>query len=457
MIFLLTHLLQVLKNHAERQQRFRFLSLVLFCFVFPSSWADSLLPDSLSIHGFSTLGTAWLNEPGVVLERDLGNQLGISQKGNPLDADSRLGIQADWQINARWSTTIQAVEAPRVVQNANNAIPWAFVKYQINNDTYLRAGRMGVYAFALSDQRNVGYVYPWVRPPEEFYGFMPIYSMTGVDSGWHHDFNFERSIDVRAFVARSDSSYFLPDSVTGTDSFTLKLSPLLGSTIVMNQGNLTARLAYMTMKVGSTFPGLESVLQQSQQVVPVYPSLAGLPGQADILNSRVSFYDSSMNYDNGHIMFMAEAAYTDFQSHFKPSMETGYLTIGYHVSPKVLPYLTYARVRPARSTFFVNSSAPPAGLAYLPAPLRTQATAAYAEGSYLKNAFNSYYFGVLQENQQTLSLGVRWDFYPRMDLKAQVDRTRVFDGGYQLWQIPANSFVDPSGVTVWSLAWDTVF
>ena len=432
--------------------------LALTLFLLPVSvWSDTMLPDSLSVHGFSTLGIASLNNPGVVLERDLGNRLGISKNGNPFDADSRLGIQADWLINARWSATVQAVGAPHVVQNANNVFPWAFIKYQLNNDTYIRAGRMGVYAFALSDQRNVGYVYPWVRPPEEFYGFMPIYSMTGMDSGWHHDFDFDRSIDVRAFIASSDSSYFLPDSVTGTDSFTLKLSPLLGTTVVMNQGNLTARLAYMTMKINNTFPGLENALQQSQQLLPVYPSLAGLPGQADILNTRVSFYDSSLNYDNGRFMLLAEAAYTDFQSHFKPSMETGYVTLGFHVTPKVLPFLTYSRVRPARSTYHVNSSSLPAATAYLPSPLKQQVLTAYGEGAYFQNEVNNYYFDVLQEDQQTVSIGIRWDFHPRMDLKAQIDRTKVFKGGYQLWQIPTNSSVDPAGVTVFSLAWDTVF
>ncbi len=417
-----------------------------------SSWADDFLPASVSIHGFSTLGVAWLNQPGVVLQRDLGNQLGITQKGNPLDADSRLGLQVNWQINPHWSTTVQAVDAPRVVQNANNVFPWAFIKYQVSNDIYLRAGRIGVYSFALSDQRNVGYVYPWVRPPEEFYGFMPMYSMTGVDSGWHHDFDLDRSIDVRAFLARSESDYSSA-SGTGTESFTLKLSPLLGGNIVVNLGNLIARLSYVTTKIDSTFPGLDSVVQLSQQLLPVYPTLAELPGAADFYNTRMSFYDASMNYDNGHIMALAEVAYTDFQSHFKPSMETGYLTLGYHCSSKILPYLTYSRVRPARSTFQISPSAMPAGMDYLPAKI----SAAYAEGASIQNIFNAYYFAALQENQQTLSFGVRWDFYPRMDLKAQIDRTRVFSGGYLLWQIPSNSTIDPSGVTIWSLAWDTVF
>ncbi len=418
--------------------------------------SDSQL-SSVQLHGFSTVGAAWLNQKNAVLVRDFSSRMGMGHYGNPADADSRLGLQADWQTTSRLSMTVQAVAAPRIEQNANNMIPWAFLKYDFDDNISVRAGRMGVYCFALSDQRNLGYVYPWVRPPVEFYAFMPIYSMTGADVSWHHDFSPDRSIEVRTFAARSDSSYYLPDPVVNTDSFSLNLSPMLGGTVIFNDHNASARLAYMTMKIGSTFPGLENILQQANTLGPYYPPLAGLGQNADIMGTSVAFYDASFSYDNGKLLVLSEMAATAFQSQFKPSMLNGYLTLGWHLTPDLLPFVNYSRVSPLRSTYQVATAAAPTGTANLPVAVQLKIIGGYYYGQSMASQFNTRYFNGFQENQETFSMGLRWDFRPRMDLKLQVDKTLIIGNGYELWQYPPTTSLDPRGVTGVTLTWDTVF
>jgi hypothetical protein len=58
---------------------------------------------------------------------------------------------------------------------------WAYGTYQFNPDWGLRMGRFKGPFYMVSDYRDVGYAYPWVRPPEEVYSTNPIKSINGLD------------------------------------------------------------------------------------------------------------------------------------------------------------------------------------------------------------------------------------------------------------------------------------
>ncbi len=58
---------------------------------------------------------------------------------------------------------------------------WAYGTYQFNDDWGLRMGRYKGPFYMVSDYRDVGYAYPWVRPPEEVYSTNPIKSLNGLD------------------------------------------------------------------------------------------------------------------------------------------------------------------------------------------------------------------------------------------------------------------------------------
>jgi len=58
---------------------------------------------------------------------------------------------------------------------------WAYGTYQFNPDWGLRIGRYKGPFYMVSDYRDVGYAYPWVRPPEEVYSTNPIKSIDGLD------------------------------------------------------------------------------------------------------------------------------------------------------------------------------------------------------------------------------------------------------------------------------------
>ena len=61
-------------------------------------------------------------------------------------------------------------------------VEWANLKYQVTPELALRVGRIALPMFLTADYRKVGYAYPWVRPPVEGYGSLPISSSDGVDA-----------------------------------------------------------------------------------------------------------------------------------------------------------------------------------------------------------------------------------------------------------------------------------
>lgn len=53
----------------------------------------------------------------------------------------------------------------RLDNTFENSVEWAFLKGRLFPKLIVRAGRLGVDVFMLSEYRNIGFAYPWVRPP----------------------------------------------------------------------------------------------------------------------------------------------------------------------------------------------------------------------------------------------------------------------------------------------------
>ena len=99
------------------------------------------------------------------------------------DFDTRnnhLGVQFYSGLTEKVSVTI-ALTAEGGQTGYSVEPQWAFGTYQFNDDWGLRMGRYKGPFYMVSDYRDVGYAYPWVRPPEEVYSTNPIRSLNGLD------------------------------------------------------------------------------------------------------------------------------------------------------------------------------------------------------------------------------------------------------------------------------------
>jgi hypothetical protein len=67
------------------------------------------------------------------------------------------------------------------IESYDTELDWGFVRIKVNDSLSVRAGKIKFPTFLISDYFEVGYAYPWIRPPEEVYSGNPISSISGVD------------------------------------------------------------------------------------------------------------------------------------------------------------------------------------------------------------------------------------------------------------------------------------
>jgi hypothetical protein len=152
--------------------------------VFPAMAATSV--EGISISGFLTAGTTYADKqlltaapPGTIATKAV-SQDGSIQNTPDFSTDSRLGLQISAKVNPDISVTGQLL-AKANKDNSNVVADWAFASYRVNEPITIRAGKIKFPTFLISDYYEVGYAYPWIRPPQEVYYSNPITTLNGVD------------------------------------------------------------------------------------------------------------------------------------------------------------------------------------------------------------------------------------------------------------------------------------
>jgi len=85
--------------------------------------------------------------------------------------DSLFALQASKSLNDKLSVTGQLVARGGAQDSFVTKIEWAYLSYQIDDNSSLRAGRLRQPTFYYSDFVDVGTAYTWVTPPLDVYSF----------------------------------------------------------------------------------------------------------------------------------------------------------------------------------------------------------------------------------------------------------------------------------------------
>ena len=81
--------------------------------------------------------------------------------------DTSFGIQLQGEVNDNTSIVIQAVSNGALDYDID--LDWAYIKYQLNPELSIQAGRKRLPLYFYSDYFDVGYAYYWIRPPTDNY------------------------------------------------------------------------------------------------------------------------------------------------------------------------------------------------------------------------------------------------------------------------------------------------
>lgn len=390
--------------------------------------ADEAPPAGLRISGFGTLGYVHSNESQADYSASALNPgtAGASKAWSP-DVDSRLGVQADWLLNQQWSVVVQLV-AERSLQNGYAPqLEWANLKYRVSPELDLRLGRIALPLLLVGDYRKAGYALPWVRPPVELYGSIPITHSDGIDASYRWASGDMTHI-TQLFFGHADVP-FKPQARA-------KAQAMTGLSHIATLGSLTVRLSAMTTRISANVaPELFGALQQSG------PEGVLLNQRYAIDNARTGTVALGFSYDTCDWFLTGEAA--SMSSHSVLGQRSAaYLSGGVRLGDWT-PYLGYALARP-------DSAIYDAGL-----PLAGYAGAAQVRRAQLNAGLN--YLLATIPYQHNLTTGVRWEVASNYALKLQYERLMPVTGTRGTLIHTQPGFRAGHAIGVLSVALDFVF
>ncbi|MDO8291185.1 MAG: hypothetical protein Q7T44_18385 [Parvibaculum sp.] len=380
-----------------------------------------------SFNGYGTLGAAHSSErradyiPNPVNSEGPGR----SYRWDPL-LDSRAALQVSVEPNEKLYGVVQVVVEKRFDGKFKPKVEWANLQYSLSPSFSVRAGRIALGTYLVSDHRKVGYSLPWLRPPAELYQLVAITNSDGVGFTYQHDFD-NSTYSLTTHYGSNKAEEFVG---------LLEASNIWGVVNQIERGPLTLHASYTATKVkyGPIFQNLWSGYRAFG------PAGASVAQRYDATGKWSPFIAAGIRYDPGNWFAMAEWGKGDVGSDFD-NRSGWYVSAGYRVGT-VSPYLTFARADGGhRSVNGLNAAAFPAALAPAVASLN---------------------FGLLEmqqgyaARQQTTSLGARWDVIPSVVAKLQIDHIKTRKESIGTFNNMARGY-RPRGADVVSLTVDFVF
>lgn len=153
--------------------------------------------------GFGSIGVGKVNRDNFAF--------GEADENWDFDNDTRLGIQLQGNISERLSFTTQVSSSGLSLGDSESYTPqlqWLFLSYEAGANLQLRLGRMRSSHYIYSGTRDVGYSYPWARPPIDVYAYLlqPLSNIDGADLLYTVDLQDDLELDIQVFAGNVDGT-----------------------------------------------------------------------------------------------------------------------------------------------------------------------------------------------------------------------------------------------------------
>ena len=223
--------------------------------------------------------------------------------------DSRLAAQIDARLSNKLSAVVQVIAEQRYDNSTVPIVEWANLKYEVTPEFSVRAGRIALATYVLSDSRKVGFANMSVRPTEPFYSILPITNSDGVDLTYRLS---------QGDVVNATTVYFgyskqkLPEAFLGGSAKGTGMHGIVNNT---EYGAMTFHVAYHEAKVTIERVG---VIKWPNKVLTM-----------------------GVQYDPGTWYAIAEVIQTKLNG--EKDRRGAYVMGGYHIG-NFTPYVGYTRI-----------------------------------------------------------------------------------------------------------------
>jgi hypothetical protein len=349
--------------------------------------APAFSASPVSVHGFGTLGLVYNATDHAEFIRDPSQSAGVSGWGTK--ADTLAGLQVNYKPNPLFEAVVQGVSEYNSDGNYKPDLTWAFLKYAPTSDIDLRAGRLGLDAYMLADSRDIGYSYLWVRPPIEYFGTLQLSHLDGADILVRQIFG-DTLTTFKIYAGRADEE--LPIGLA--ENYDLKGSDVYGAYIGTQTNHWQFRLGFIGARLQHDLPPPVSILLDGMRA-STDPATRQFAEDFYLKNKTLFHYSFGAVYENGAFQAQWLYDYATSNSRAYPDHNSAIWLVGYRIQ-KWTPYAL------AAGTWlhdFDDNAGVPAGDPYYAAANLFVATTRF--------------------QQTSLSLGVRYDVMPNVDIKLQ--------------------------------------
>jgi len=327
---------------------------------------------AIQFDGFMTAGAAKIvsmddADSGNIYIGGLGDR-GIIEDLS-FEKDTRFGLQISSDVSENMSVVAQLLG--RGDQgNFNAVIEWAYIDYEFHDTTSLHVGKIKQPVYLVNDYVEVGYAYPWIRPPQEVYLLNnPLNTVNGIELLLQFPvgpgtLSFQPYLGSnRDEIPNGGGAYFEAENIYGMDvkysgrGYSVHASGFQCDVIVTGQ----------PFVMSANLVGGEALVD-----------LNGSKGDCEVVAA-------GFNLDIRNFVAYAEwtqRTTTDTLSQAFGDTEAYYATLGYRIG-KFLPHITYASITGEASTVGLPTDGAaqvvggPFDGAYLnyPVPIQTSITA----------------------------------------------------------------------------------
>jgi hypothetical protein len=274
----------------------------------------------LNIHGFATVG-------GVRSTNDLDFYQGIDNKMG-YRTDTRVGLQMSYGISEATQFVIQLVAMGH--HNFDLKGEWAYLSHRWTDKLSTKIGRLRKPLYYYSESIDVGFSYPFIRPPLEIYRSKDN-SFEAIDLtyefAWGSAYHTLQAFTGDGSEKLDSPAYVETPAYTGFVNFltNLNLDDQWGFNLLSNWDYYTLRLGYLTFNAHA-------------QVA------ADLGGGLIIftdIDQRSEYYSTALHYDNAQWYLVGEIGRLNAKELGQiPDNESGYVIVGYHFE-NWMPYVIY--------------------------------------------------------------------------------------------------------------------
>lgn len=381
--------------------------------------APALGGEALRLSGFGTLGYAWDNRSDLTPTRDISQLPKVDYRAGSWKLDSRVGAQLEYGLTPLVDLVGQVVWRDHFKSDTDSSVELAYASIRPQPQLDIRVGRVNYDAFLMSDYRNVGYAYTWVRPPVEFYGWIPIFSVNGGDIAYniHTDDFLSDHVRWRIKAQAGRSGFAIPVAAGKDGGYDFNTDNLASLSVTRQSPTWRLKAAYSRFTIGSEVPVFAPLHQGLDMVAGA--AIPAVSSEAADLRNNLSFHGAKISYatlgaayDDGVWIAQGELGYTTATAAVVPHGAMAYVSGGRRFGDWT-PFVLLSASRPSS-----DLRVPANNWGALNATLRDKAL----------DIMNT-----TRNEQSTVSVGTRWDFHHQAALKLQWDRTAIRPSGYGLW------------------------